>query len=366
VWLVGYRPALTASTWAIVALTVLATFRVIDGTATIAVLAMGVTVNGGQPLELPGMAQYALFPVALMGTLTNVVQPVVVPAFLSWWSFRCRVIAGTMPVGPFRWSPGWAACGWFVPIANLFVPFLVIRELWSTSGPMRDRWIVAAWWAVWIADLLFFWLSGSVVRAVHTDRPIVIAGVLLGVPLALGSGVAGIVVVHRLTGLLEARRRALVPVGAPDTPPEEPLSRWAGSYAPLALLSSFAIAAVVVAAATSLAMFLVGAVTLFVLGERLADVSVQLFALWAIALALYVIAGLVVAPALTAICARAVVGRSYVMRPSHSCPGCSQASVWASQPRAGASSRGRNASRSASSLGRLYLALSSSTISGRR
>ncbi len=35
-----------------------------------------------------------------------------------------------------RWSPGWAIGGWFVPVANLWIPYQVVQEAWrSTAGP---------------------------------------------------------------------------------------------------------------------------------------------------------------------------------------------------------------------------------------
>src|SRR5262245_12865276 len=34
-----------------------------------------------------------------------------------------------------RWSSGWAIGGWFVPFANLVVPYMVAKEITSYSGP---------------------------------------------------------------------------------------------------------------------------------------------------------------------------------------------------------------------------------------
>ena len=33
------------------------------------------------------------------------------------------------------WSPAWAASAWFVPFANLAVPFAIARDLWSFRLP---------------------------------------------------------------------------------------------------------------------------------------------------------------------------------------------------------------------------------------
>ena len=46
------------------------------------------------------------------------------------------------------WSPAWAAGGWFVPFANLVIPYLVMRELWSAFGDGRS--LPQQWWAAYI------------------------------------------------------------------------------------------------------------------------------------------------------------------------------------------------------------------------
>ena len=54
-------------------------------------------------------------------------------------------------------SPGWAVGWFFVPLLNLVMPFIAMRELWKASSNPRD-WQVAAtpvliplWWGFWVA-----------------------------------------------------------------------------------------------------------------------------------------------------------------------------------------------------------------------
>lgn len=57
-----------------------------------------------------------------------------------------------------RWTPGWAIGGWFIPFANLVIPFLVVRETWSRSDPASvnrndggsSTTLVLGWWLLFI------------------------------------------------------------------------------------------------------------------------------------------------------------------------------------------------------------------------
>jgi hypothetical protein len=53
-----------------------------------------------------------------------------------------------------RTTPGWAVGWWFVPFANLVMPFLAVREVdrrSSTDGTVRtDRGLVGWWWAAYL------------------------------------------------------------------------------------------------------------------------------------------------------------------------------------------------------------------------
>ncbi|MEZ6196299.1 MAG: DUF4328 domain-containing protein [Planctomycetota bacterium] len=54
-----------------------------------------------------------------------------------------------------RWSPGWAAGGWFIPIANLVIPFLVLREMWDHLvsggfGRSRAPRTLMIWFVAWV------------------------------------------------------------------------------------------------------------------------------------------------------------------------------------------------------------------------
>ncbi|MBO0837848.1 MAG: DUF4328 domain-containing protein, partial [Actinobacteria bacterium] len=301
VWLGAYRPPLTPAIWAVVALTILTAFQVMNSVAAIGLIAVGVDLAGatipfGSPLWV------LVFPFSMMGTVTVFLVPAVVPGLLSWWSHRSRANMTNTLSAPLGWSPGWAACGWFLPIANLFVPYLVLRQLWSASGLVRDRWILAVWWAAWLAEVLYFWLIISLNAVIVIHNPLVNAATdVINMGLALASGITGIVMVLRLTALMEARHRQFAPTGAPDNRRAEPPPRWAAGYTSVAVSSWFATVAAVVAAMSSLVMAAMDAVALFVVGKPLALTEGPVNAVWFLALCLFVLICLPVGAAAIAV-----------------------------------------------------------------
>ena len=58
------------------------------------------------------------------------------------------------------YSPGWAIGSFFVPLANLVIPFLAVKEIWHVSH--KDRSIshspVTDWWALNIISTVLCWL----------------------------------------------------------------------------------------------------------------------------------------------------------------------------------------------------------------
>jgi hypothetical protein len=82
-----------------------------------------------------------VFDVALLSTMIT---------FL-WWLYvalRNLVRWGLRP----RWGPGWAVGSWLIPVADLVLPLLVVREVArrSGSGPGGSA-LVLVWWVVFLA-----------------------------------------------------------------------------------------------------------------------------------------------------------------------------------------------------------------------
>jgi uncharacterized protein DUF4328 len=72
------------------------------------------------------------------------------------WQYRAHANLRALGVSGLKYSPGWAVGWWFIPFANVVVPFLVMRELWKASDPEASSldWIarratalLGLWWA---------------------------------------------------------------------------------------------------------------------------------------------------------------------------------------------------------------------------
>jgi Domain of unknown function (DUF4328) len=99
---------------------------------------------------------------------------VLIATVVAWclWQHRGQSNLVALDRKCLEYTPGWAVGWWFVPIANLWKPFLTVRELWKASEPTLDgsRWhslrtpmVLGWWWGVWIGGglLPLWWLVTS-------------------------------------------------------------------------------------------------------------------------------------------------------------------------------------------------------------
>jgi len=107
-------------------------------------------------------------------------------------------------------SPGWAVGWWFVPLANLVLPNLVMSDLWRTSG--RDGSTspayLGAWWGCWIGGFLLGDLAGQVSASATTAAVAELADVVDIVSNLLILVAA--LLAMRLVGDLTRRQRASI------------------------------------------------------------------------------------------------------------------------------------------------------------
>ena len=96
-----------------------------------------------------------------MGTVVWIASLVSTGTVICWlvWQHRAQanVWAIPSPVKP-DITPGWAVGWWFVPVANLVMPFLAVRELSRRSadaaGSTRSALILWAWWLCWVGAMV--------------------------------------------------------------------------------------------------------------------------------------------------------------------------------------------------------------------
>jgi hypothetical protein len=80
-------------------------------------------------------------------------------AFLVWL-YRAEINARALGAEDMMVSPPWAVGWFFVPLVQLVMPFMAVRELWKASATPRD-WqlgpaspVIALWWACWIGTII--------------------------------------------------------------------------------------------------------------------------------------------------------------------------------------------------------------------
>ncbi|MGW1539295.1 DUF4328 domain-containing protein [Streptomyces sp. NPDC002309] len=79
------------------------------------------------------------------------------------WFHRMRQDTGALGPDRFRNGPGWAIGSWFVPVANLWLPYRVAVDMWGASTRLPadgepykvSFWPVNLWWGLFVATTLF-------------------------------------------------------------------------------------------------------------------------------------------------------------------------------------------------------------------
>jgi hypothetical protein len=133
-------------------------------------------------------------------------------------------------VANLRFSPGWAVGWWFIPFANLVMPYLTVRELWKASDANAGAidWkarggaaIVALWWTARLGMQALFQIGGVLSRdapgaltTTRTSSALLMAGDLVLVAWAI----LAILLVRGVNERQEAKNRRL--------------NTWAQTFAP--------------------------------------------------------------------------------------------------------------------------------------
>lgn len=189
-----------------------------EGRGAVAV-ALVALASAGAVFYIPGRL------LALVGFLTNSVVASVaglVFLFLADAAFFIGGIGGAIAVPMWmhrafrnlpalgeqgmRWSPAWAAGGWFVPFANLYIPYQVMLVLWSSFGDQRS--LPQLWWTAWIAALVLGLASAP---AAAFSLPL---ATVLGVLAALALIAAGFLIITMMRRISRRERDRQVQIQA--------------------------------------------------------------------------------------------------------------------------------------------------------
>lgn len=144
--------------------------------------------------------------------------------FIAWFR-RTRRNAEVFEAGVQPMGPGWAVGGWFVPVANLWIPYRIARGIWAASAQTSPdgRWRTVShrplnlWWSAWAGSSLFAWFCNYRWARAREPQQIVDAATLTAVADALHivAAVLAVVFVRSLTGMQSERAaHRLAPVPA--------------------------------------------------------------------------------------------------------------------------------------------------------
>ncbi|MFG2295822.1 DUF4328 domain-containing protein [Streptomyces sp. NPDC048603] len=131
--------------------------------------------------------------------------------FLIWF-YRVRVNGGMFrPDGFFRRTSGWAVAAWFLPFANLVMPYGIAKDTWHAStqyGPGGEYREVAtapvtAWWTAWAVGSVFDYIADEVYGVAESAEQVRSAALFgaVGDLLILAAALLAIRFVQRLTAM---------------------------------------------------------------------------------------------------------------------------------------------------------------------
>lgn len=192
------RPAHTALLYGGIALAVAAIANHVQArqlTTTVRRALDAARAGSQPPTVTPGGNAIA----ALLANLGSLAMLVVGVLFLVW--VHRAVVAGRALGWTDRWTPGWAVGWWFVPVANFWMPYRVVRDTLPPGSP--DRAVVRRWWWLWIGASLGQAAAGVI--SIFASGPGLALSAVVGT-LFVAAALEARVVVDTVT---DAQRRAV-------------------------------------------------------------------------------------------------------------------------------------------------------------
>ncbi|MFD3695502.1 DUF4328 domain-containing protein [Streptomyces sp. NPDC058646] len=94
------------------------------------------------------------------------------------WFHRVRCNGDIFRGDVFTQSRGWAIGGWFIPVANLFLPFRTAKQIWRASTQLGPDGAhrpvstapVTAWWLVWVLSQILGRVFSKVYMAAESPE----------------------------------------------------------------------------------------------------------------------------------------------------------------------------------------------------
>jgi hypothetical protein len=105
-----------------------------------------------------------------------------------FWQYRAHSNLRALGATDLRYTPGWAVGWWFIPLANIVMPYLTTRELWKASDPnagavdwkrSRTTWLLPIWWGTWLATQIPAQIASVVAEESDVPSQIAASGWLI-------------------------------------------------------------------------------------------------------------------------------------------------------------------------------------------
>ena len=125
------------------------------------------------------------------------------------WEYRVSRNLRAMGVISHRYaSRGWPVVWWFTPILNMFMPYWVLVQIWRGSIPPhqshqgqapREQWVLIAWWVLFLIGMLTTEMAAEWVEHNDLVTETQLWLTLAGNSAIIGSGMALIYLIHRIS-----------------------------------------------------------------------------------------------------------------------------------------------------------------------
>ena len=83
----------------------------------------------------------------------------------SFWFHRSYANLKLMGISKTKWDPLWAVLGVWVIVANLFLPYIIMKEINTLSAEKNNKppnnFIVSAWWIALLTSVFIGWIASA-------------------------------------------------------------------------------------------------------------------------------------------------------------------------------------------------------------
>ena len=130
--------------------------------------------------------------VAILQLLVFITAGVLSLMWIHRACFNARVRATYM-----QFTPGWAVGWYFIPIGNLWKPYLAMKEIWETTAAQANKsmaegaWLLGWWWTFWIVSNIFanaafrMSLRAETIDELSSMTQMMLASDLIDIPLTI-------------------------------------------------------------------------------------------------------------------------------------------------------------------------------------